>query len=183
MRARLLGLLLPVLLVAETVALAAQDAPPPAGATLPSAAGPPSPVGAPPALPSREVNEIAPPRSTLKRALGDGSAPRQRMVTVFGTEPCPKPTSPDEVVVCARLPESEIYRIPDRLRQAERQVTPFQSNRSLLLGDASGAAGGSIGSCSAVGPGGQIGCSRNQIDAWAKDRAGRMAVTEELPPE
>jgi hypothetical protein len=134
-------------------------------------------------LPSREVQTTAPPRSTLKQVSSDTSAPRQRMVTVFGTEPCPKPTSSDEIVVCARLPDSELYRIPDRLRQAEKRVSPFQANRNLLLGDSTGGAGGSIGSCSAVGPGGLIGCSRNQVDAWAKDRAHRMAVTEEVPPQ
>lgn len=114
-------------------------------------------------------------------AVGDGTLPRQRLVTVFGTEECPKPTSRDEIVVCARLPDSEIYRIPTKLRQAEKRTSPFQANRSLLLGDATGGAGGSIGSCSAVGPGGMIGCDRRQIDAWAQDRANRMGTDEETP--
>ncbi|KAB7646540.1 hypothetical protein [Polymorphobacter fuscus] len=112
---------------------------------------------------------------------GDGTAPRQRLVTVFGTEPCPKPTSADEIVVCARLPDSEIYRIPERLRMAEKRVSPFQTNRNLLLGDGTGGAGGSIGSCSVVGAGGMIGCDRRQIDAWAQDRANRMGTDEETP--
>lgn len=114
-------------------------------------------------------------------AVGDGTQPRQRLVTVFGTEPCPKPASADEIVVCARLPDSEIYRIPQKLRLAERRVSPFQANRSLLLGDATGGAGGSIGSCSAVGAGGMIGCDRKMIDAWAQDRANRMGTDEEVP--
>jgi hypothetical protein len=112
---------------------------------------------------------------------GDGTQPRQRLVTVFGTEECPKPTSPDEIVVCARLPDSEVYRIPEKLRQANTRVSPFQANRNLLLGDASGGAGGSIGSCSAVGAGGMIGCDQRQIDAWARDRTNRMGVDEETP--
>lgn len=127
-----------------------------------------------------------PVRSTLKplAPAGDGTKPRQRLVTVFGTEPCPKPTSPDEVVVCARLPETEIFRIPTPLRQAEKRDSPFQANRNLLLGDSSGGAGGSIGSCTAVGAGGMMGgCSRRQVDAWAKDRAGRMGAQEEIPPQ
>ncbi len=123
--------------------------------------------------------------STLKTVdtAADGTQPRQRMVTVFGTEDCPKPTSADEIVVCVRLPESEIYRIPPKLRQAERRVSPFESNRNLLLGDASGGAGGSIGSCSAIGSGGMIGCNRRQVDAWAADRTNRMGVEEEVPPQ
>lgn len=114
-------------------------------------------------------------------APGDGTTPRQRLVTVFGTEECPKPTSPDEIVVCARLPDSEIYRIPERLRQADKRVSPFQTNRNLLLGDGVGGAGGSIGSCSANGPGGMIGCDRKMIDAWAQDRANRMGTEEQTP--
>lgn len=128
---------------------------------------------------------VAPPRSTLKPPVepnADTSQPRQRLVTVFGTEECPKPTSPDEVVVCARLPDSELYRIPPQLRAANNQrVSPFQANRSLLLGDSSGGAGGSIGSCSVNGAGGMIGCSRQQVDAWAQDRANRMGTEEEVP--
>jgi hypothetical protein len=127
------------------------------------------------------------PRSTLKPAPAadaDTSQPRQRLVTVFGTEECPKPTSPDEVVVCARLPDSEIYRIPAPLRSADnRRVSPFQANRALLLGDASGGAGGSIGSCSAVGAGGMIGCNQRQVDAWAQDRTNRMSTSRTEIPE
>jgi hypothetical protein len=111
----------------------------------------------------------------------DGTQPRQRLVTVFGSEPCPKPSSADEVVVCARLPEAEIYRIPEPLRRAENRQSVLQRNRSLLLGDGAGAAGGSIGSCSAVGPGGFTGCSQRQVDAWASDRTDRMGYNEQTP--
>lgn len=140
-----------------------------------------------PALPvlAQQAAAPSPIISTLKPAPGpdaDGSRPRQRLVTVFGNEACPKPSSPDEVVVCARLPESEIYRIPERLRQAENRQSVFTSNRALLLGDSAGGAGGSIGSCSAVGSGGMIGCSRNQVDAWANDRTNRMGY-QEAPPK
>ena len=136
-----------------------------------------------PALALAPVTPITAP-TMLKPApesVGDGTQPRQRLVTVFGTEACPKPTSADEIVVCARLPDSEIYRIPTKLRQADKRTSPFQTNRNLLLGDATGGAGGSIGSCSAVGSGGMIGCNRNQVDAWAHDRADRMGTNEQTP--
>jgi hypothetical protein len=147
--------------------------------------GPPAPSDAPSVI-ERPVIEtiVAEPRepvlSTLKPSLAtpDGSQPRQRLVTVFGAEPCPQPESPDEVVVCARLPESEIYRIPEQLRQAEGRRSPFEENRALLVGDV---AGGGIGSCSAVGAGGAVGCNGKQVDAWARDRTGRMGVEEEIP--
>ena len=137
------------------------------------------------APPASAVATTATPAPTMLKPaperVGDGTQPRQRLVTVFGTEECPKPSSPDEIVVCARLPDSEAYRIPERLRLAEKRVSPFQANRNLLLGDASGAAGGSIGSCSAVGSGGMIGCDRRQIDAWARDRTNRMGTDEQTP--
>ena len=37
-------------------------------------------------------------------------------IIVYGTDPCPRSTD-DEIVVCARKPETERYRIPERLRQ------------------------------------------------------------------
>ena len=148
---------------------------PPVGASMVAPA-------APTAVSTAVVTVSAP--TMLKPAperAGDGTQPRQRLVTVFGTEECPKPSSPDEIVVCARLPDSEAYRIPERLRQAEKRVSPLQANRNLLLGDATGGAGGSIGSCSAVGSGGMIGCDRKQIDAWARDRTNRMGTDEKNP--
>lgn len=126
----------------------------------------------------------APRPSMLKPAdipAGDGSQPRQRLVTVFGSEPCPKPTSADEVVVCARLPETDLYRIPERLRRAETRQSVLSQNRAMLLGDGAGGAGNSIGSCSSVGPGGFTGCDRRMIEAWAQDRTNRMGYNEQTP--
>ncbi|WP_416907282.1 MAG: hypothetical protein ACMVO5_09530 [Polymorphobacter sp.] len=147
--------------------------------------GPPVPDAAPAPVERPVIERItaepeSPVLSTLKPSMvsGDGTQPRQRLVTVFGTEPCPKPESPDEVVVCARLPESEIYRIPEQLRQPESQRSPFEENRALLVGDV---AGGGIGSCSAVAAGGAVGCNQKQVDAWARDRTGRMGAEEEIP--
>ncbi|PZU09388.1 MAG: hypothetical protein DI606_13885 [Sphingobium sp.] len=44
--------------------------------------------------------------------------PPQRILnlTVYGEDPCPK-SEGDEIVVCARRPESERYRIPKKLRE------------------------------------------------------------------
>lgn len=134
----------------------------------------------PPANPT-----TAPPKPTMLKPAdipaGDGSQPRQRLVTVFGSETCPKPASADEVVVCARLPESEVYRIPERLRRPENRQSVLTQNRALLLGDSAGGAGNSIGSCSAIGPAGFTGCDRRQVDAWAQDRTNRMGYNEPTP--
>lgn len=126
----------------------------------------------------------APPRPTMLKPQdlpsGDGSRPRQRLVTVFGNEACPKPSSADEVVVCARLPESEVYRIPERLRKPQDRRSVLTQNRALLLGDGAPQSGG-VGSCSASGPGGFIGCSHQQVEAWAQDRTDRMGYSEPTP--
>lgn len=133
----------------------------------------------PPANPT-----TAPPRPTMLKPAdipaGDGSRPRQRLVTVFGNEECPKPSSPDEVVVCARLPESEVYRIPEPLRRAETRQSVLTQNRALLLG-AGGPGAAGIGSCSAIGPAGFTGCDRKQVEAWAQDRTNRMGYNEPTP--
>ncbi|WP_164155879.1 hypothetical protein [Sandarakinorhabdus rubra] len=127
----------------------------------------------------------APPRPSMLKPSdlpsGDGSQPRQRLVTVFGNEECPKPSSADEVVVCARLPESEVYRIPEPLRKAQTRQSVLTQNRALLLGSGTGGAGNSIGSCSVVGPGGMTGCNQRQAEAWAQDRTNRMGYNEETP--
>lgn len=110
-------------------------------------------------------------QASLKRPDADASQPRQRVVTVFGTDPCPKSTDPDEIVVCSRRPDEERYRIPPGVRSAQAKPPGVTSaNRKRLLGDASGGAGGGIGSCSANGPGGGTGCTQQQIDAWREDR-------------
>lgn len=106
-------------------------------------------------------------QTMLKAPPTDTSQPRQRLVTVFGTDTCPKPASPDEIVVCTRLPDADRYRIPAQVRAgqpAPRSAT--ETNRKLVLGDTSGGAGGSIGSCSAVGPGGASGCQFKANEAW-----------------
>ena len=50
-------------------------------------------------------------------ASGSAAPPaRTTSLTVYGNDPCPKGEG-DEIVVCAREPESERYRIPKRFRQ------------------------------------------------------------------
>ncbi len=131
----------------------------------------------------------APPagaQTMLKPAPTDTSLPRQKVVTVFGTDPCPKSTDPDEIVVCTRRPDEDRYRIPPTVRNDRKPDGAFEgANRSALLGDPSGGAGGGIGSCSAVGPGGGTGCNQAQSDAYRRARkAGEVpqAVVPQLPP-
>lgn len=106
--------------------------------------------------------------------------PQVSEVVVFGTDPCPRSTD-DEIVVCARKPESERYRIPERLREGgslqSRQAWAVRA-QSLETVGATG-----INSCSAVGPGGFTGCLEKLIDDAFEERGEAVRRTEVAPPE
>ena len=100
-------------------------------------------------------------------------------VIVYGDDPCPR-SAESEVVVCARKPESERYRIPEQYRESG----PRQTRESWAARAKSFEYVGRTGtmSCSAVGPGGHTGCLQNMIDrarAEARDAAGQGVP----PPE
>jgi hypothetical protein len=92
---------------------------------------------------------------------------RVNEIIVYGTDPCPRSTD-DEVVVCARKPESERFRIPERLRQGgSLQSRQAWANRAIAF-ETYGKTG--INSCSPVGPGGHTGCSQQLISQAFKER-------------
>jgi hypothetical protein len=98
-------------------------------------------------------------------------------IIVYGNDPCPRSTD-SEVVVCARKPEAERYRIPERYRQAgPHQTRDSWANKAKSF-EYVGRTG--IQSCSAVGPGGYTGCLQNMIDR-AKSEA-RQADSDAAPP-
>jgi len=98
-------------------------------------------------------------------AAPEGKATGTKISTllVFGNDPCPRSTE-DEVVVCARQPESERYRIPKQLRGKQynaardgswagtAKVLEYVSSRGLP------------GSCSFIGTAGQTGCFRRFLE-------------------
>ncbi len=124
-------------------------------------------------------------QSMLKPAPTDTTLPRQKVVTVFGTDPCPKSADPDEIIVCSRRPDAERYRIPPSVRTDIKPDGAFEgSNRRALLGEES-AAGGGIGTCSAVGPGGGTGCQQAiQNQYRAARRAGEVnSILPQITPQ
>src|SRR5579875_4069261 len=83
----------------------------------------------------------APPRSTA-----DDS--KVNALIVYGNDPCPRGNG-DEIVVCARKPESERYRIPPAVRDdPNNPANQAWTNRAESL-EYVGRTG--IGSCSASG--------------------------------
>lgn len=92
---------------------------------------------------------------------------RINRIIVYGDDPCPRSANGD-IVVCARRPDNERYRIPENLRDGER-VKDGESwaARSESL-EYVGRAG--IQSCSTVGPGGFTGCWAEMMRQASKDR-------------
>jgi hypothetical protein len=88
-------------------------------------------------------------------------------IIVYGTDPCPRSTD-DDIVVCARKPESERYRIPEKLREGGTlQQRQAWASKALQI-ETYGRTG--INSCSPVGPAGFTGCTEQLIKQAFKER-------------
>ena len=99
-------------------------------------------------------------------------------IIVYGTDPCPRSTD-DQVVVCARRPESERYRIPEKYRPGgTRQQTEAWANKAKVI-ETVGATG--INSCSPVGPGGYTGCLTRVIREAREQR--KQQAEDTIPPQ
>jgi hypothetical protein len=99
--------------------------------------------------------------------------PKINQLIVYGEDPCPASTD-DEIIVCARKPENERYRIPEVLRSDPNDpINQSWANRATEM-QYVGRTG--IGSCSTVGPGGMIGCYNDLVRAARAERAGRDSV-------
>ena len=104
---------------------------------------------------------------------------RVNEIIVYGTDPCPRSTD-DEVVVCARKPESERYRIPERFRSGGSRQSRQSWARNAKTFETVGRTG--INSCSAVGPGGHTGCLE-QIINQAREEQQQIREEGSPPPE
>ena len=110
-------------------------------------------------------------------ALAQGDD-RVSEIIVYGNDPCPRSTD-DAIVVCARKPETERYRIPEKLRSSgSRQSRQAWANRARQL-ETVGATG--INSCSPVGPAGFTGCMM-QVIKQARSES-RESSTDATAPE
>jgi hypothetical protein len=112
-------------------------------------------------------------------ALAEEPPQRSSTLIVYGSDRCPQSTN-DEVVVCARKPENERYRVPKELREKQRlpggiawgsQVAAMEEETRFTR----------PGSCSVVGSGGQTGCFAQSIRQWASDRRAAKAEAQSIP--
>ena len=139
-------------LIALAAALAA-----PAGAQQPGVAAP-------------EAVAAAPQPSA---ADASGADPRVNQLIIYGDDPCPR-GGDDEIIVCARLPEDDRFRIPPNLREDPNDPAGQSwTNRAIELSYA-GRSG--IGSCSPAGPGGMIGCFNQIVQQARAERSNRPEI-------
>src|SRR3990170_6860543 len=88
-------------------------------------------------------------------ALAQAEDVRTNEIIVYGTDPCPRSTD-DTVVVCARKPESERFRIPEQYQPSGSRQSRQAWARNAKSFETVGATG--TNSCSAGGPGGHTRC-------------------------
>ena len=98
---------------------------------------------------------------------------RVNQLIIYGNDPCPAGTD-DEIIVCARLPEDERFRIPPNLRNNPNDpANQSWANRAIEL---SYVGRGGIGSCSPTGPGGMIGCHNQLVQQARAERANSEQI-------
>ena len=93
-----------------------------------------------------------------------------RRIVIYGSDPCPRAQGADEVVVCARRPETERYRIPKELRDSVAEDDPESTSWAARAESLEYVGRTGIQSCSTVGPGGVSGCWNEMVRAWRRDR-------------
>jgi len=105
-------------------------------------------------------------------AAQDQGGDRVNQVIIFGDDECPE-SSGDTITVCARLDESERYRIPPNLRTSTSPENESWTQRALAL-----EAVGDFGplSCTPVGAGGDLGCTMQMIEQAYAERASSSDV-------
>ena len=100
----------------------------------------------------------------------EGTPASESTILVYGDDSCPQSEGSD-VVVCARRPEEERYRIPRNLRRSSQPAEQSWASRVESLEAASREA--RPGSCSVVGSYGQSGCMQQMIGQWLAERRAR----------
>lgn len=98
--------------------------------------------------------------------------PKVNQLIIYGKDKCP-PSTDTEITVCARLDESERYRIPEDLRQQSGPENTAWVNRVKSF-----EAVGNFGplSCTPIGAGGEFGCTEKMIAAAYAEKANSSSV-------
>lgn len=108
------------------------------------------------------------------------NAPQNGVLVIYEGDKCPTNSDGEEIVVCVKRPASERFRIPQELR--DQEVAPSRESWAVRQRSALTAGDTGIGSCTAVGPGGGVGCSTRDIQA-GKAEADRRKKAEQVLPD
>jgi hypothetical protein len=115
----------------------------------------------------------AAPAAAQGASAPPAAEPKISAMVVYGDDPCP-PSTGDTIVVCARKPEGERYRIPEILRGDPNDPrNQAWAERATAL-EYAGRSG--IGSCSPVGSGGASGCFNQIVREARAERRGDPSV-------
>lgn len=121
-----------------------------------------------------------PPAAADIETMPDGTQ-RWSFLVTYGDEECP-PAQGDEIVVCARLPESERYRIPEPLREPKPDTTAMGASWAAQVESYEKVARLSRpDSCSSVGSYGWTGCAAKALRDWFEERRLIEAEAAEKP--
>jgi len=95
---------------------------------------------------------------------------RVNQLIIYGDDPCPQSQDPNEVTVCARLPDGDRYRVPPNLRDNPNDpASQAWAGRAIELSYV-GRTG--TDSCSTVGAGGFTGCFNQIVSQARAERRG-----------
>jgi hypothetical protein len=111
----------------------------------------------------------APAAMAAAPAPAPAGSTTERIATlvIFGDDTCPRSTA-DEVVVCARQPESERYRIPKQFRGRQYNAARDGSWAGTAKVLEYISRQGLPDSCSPIGSNGQTGCFRKFMEQNAR---------------
>jgi hypothetical protein len=117
---------------------------------------------------------LAAPAFAQDEAPAAAGEARVNQLIVYGDDACP-PSNDEEIIVCARLPEEERFRIPQGMRdQPNDPRSRSWTDRAIELSYL-GRSG--IGSCSPAGAGGFIGCHNELVRRAEAERRAAGGIS------
>jgi hypothetical protein len=120
---------------------------------------------------------VPPPPKPATPGPVSRNAPVNGVLVLYGNEKCPTDRDGNEIVVCTRRDAAEQFRVPKELRNFK--VTPENQSWALRAQGTLDTGASGIGSCSAIGPGGSLGCSQRQFRDNKLINKDRKAAEEE----
>lgn len=120
---------------------------------------------------------VPPPPKPTAPGQVSRNAPVNGVLVLYGNEQCPTDRDGNEIVVCTRRDAAEQFRVPKELRNFK--VTPENQSWALRAQGTLDTGASGIGSCSAIGPGGSLGCSQQQFRDNKLINKDRKAAEEE----